>query len=296
MSFIDIEEGYSYIITVVIVGHGCVINTEPSQKYNIELHSSQHHKDLQVIYQSRMESIWLPTEYSSIYRQDNPYIDKKELVFSGLPYEKVISEYPPAAISKFLEKGCDFFLEGFGLRNAGIWLISIHKRDPRGNIYEYIYPKEKKMAVNLYNIYAIKHIIDHINPSINFTELYDSIIKESHKISKDSLRTWNIELETDRKRIKYVRLTYLLDIIQKILGMNCNINLYDFTCSKVCLGYKKQSVRLSERESTYFKGGKKRKNRNKKRYIKNKKTKRKTKKRKTKKRKTKKRKTKKRKN
>ena len=270
----DIEGGYTYIVTIAITSHGCIITTNPSQNYNIRFHSATH-KDIIINEMTTERSSTLPFIFNNVFRKDKPSINNKHPShFNNLPYDKALAEN-----NSTLESIIDGTLTACGLfQTTGIWLVSVHRK-PIGsidNVYEYIYPN-KDLAINLFNINALKHFNDHFNSS-SFELLYDNLKQNNSKRNLTNNNYWKVELNDDKKnpRIKIIRLTYLLDLIKNIFGNNCQFNLFDYSCSEMCKYSNDNTRNIQQPELSlepYFKGGKYKKQR----YTKNKrKTRRKT--------------------
>jgi len=267
-SIFDIEGGYTYIVTIGITAHGCIITTNPEQKYNVQLHSATH-KDTIINEMTPARSSGLPSIFNSTFRKDHPNItDTHPAHFNELPYDKALSESTDV-LGKFI----DGALTACGLfKTAGIWLVSVHRKptETTDNVYEYIYPRDDIGMINLFNINALKHFNDHFNSS-SFEPLYNNLIKNNKKRSLTNSNSWNVELTDDKDnlRIKMIRLTYLLNLITNILGHNCHFNLFDYSCSVICNNSTDKIRTIKTQELSlepYFKGGKFKKRR----YTKNK--------------------------
>lgn len=229
----DIEGGYTYVVTIGITAHGCIITTNPTQNYNIHVHSATH-KDTIVNSMTAARSSTIPTILNNTFRKNRPTInDNHPSHFNELPYDKALGES-----SDILGRFIDGTLTACGLfKTTGIWLVSVHRKptESRDNVYEYIYPNDDIGIINLFNINALKHLNDHFNTS-SFEPLYNNIIQNNSKWTRTNSNYWNVELNDDKNnlRIKYIRLTYLLNLITNILGYNCHFNLFDYSCSGIC--------------------------------------------------------------
>ena len=122
----------------------------------------------------------------------------------------------------------------------GIYVISVHEKVD-ANQMSLIYPLER----NASNLDLIKRS-DFIQFARIFGKDGESILSEMNTISSDwppattsSLDNWKVTF-TQRLGffqkvygdISHIRLSYLVDIIQKIVGSDkCKLNLFDYSCS-----------------------------------------------------------------
>ena len=73
-----------------------------------------------------------------------------------------------------------------------------------------------------------------------------------------------------KDRIDLIRLSYLFDLIKKICGSNCKLNVYDYTCSIICNDNSNiQEIQqgliknIEEGKAPFFTGGRKKRTRRK---------------------------------
>ena len=250
----DIESGYTYIITIAITSHGCILTTNPTQNYNIQFHSSTH-KDITFTEMTPIESSVIPDHFFEVFRKDRPSItDKHPPHFNNLPYDKIIADN-----AGIIDTLLDTTLNLCGsFQTNGIWLVSVHRKptETLDNTYEYIYPNDDMGALNLFNIDALKHFNEHFSTN-SFKPLYDNL-KKNNSIRNNNNNTWNVQLNHDKTRIKLIRLTYILDLIKKILGYNCQFNVFDYSCSGMCLSSKDKMPNIQSQELSlqpYFSAG-----------------------------------------
>ncbi len=291
----DIESGYTYVITIAIIVHGCITTTVINNNYNIQLHSATHN-EIKVNKSSRNDDYDLRDIFNNTFRQSKPVIsDTHPPHFNTLPYDKIIGDY--------YNQGCSRFFNMLNLTTNGIWIISVHRKpsESTDNDYEYVYPTDTERHINLLNIEGFKDLSYFFNFNSEFSQIYQELINFDKINRKHRDKKWKVELNEDYTRIEFIRLTYLLDLFKKMFGLNCNFNVFDYSCSAMCSKYNQITPSIKPLElsdSPYFRAGrfiksKKRrylpapnvlfKNKTKK-YSKNKKNKRKSKKRKYKKR------------
>jgi len=251
----DIEGGFTYIITIAISTHGCVVSTLPSNKYNIQFHSVTH-KELEPYTSSRAETSELPRKFNDTFRKNIPNIDETHSYhYKMLPYEKIIADEK----NKF-EQICNSVFTFLGANvNPSVWLISVHRKITESeDDYEYIYPKPNDMYINLLNIKGLQHLSDTFNDNKNkFTEIKKELERNNKKLTdvNDGYYDWKIELNEDKTYIRTILLSYLLDLITNIMGKNCKLNIFDFSCSTKCTRSveKGPKIRIDETyEDPYF--------------------------------------------
>lgn len=236
------DSGESYVVTIAIITHGCIIDLNPPQNYDIRYYSATGDK-IGICYGNIFERSINHQELREHFRQDKPQHNPKHEQKDGtthtvdaisdyyhqIPYDKNIGKqgnkgFITNSINKVEE--CISPLVT-GDVPVGVWLISVHKKDTQNNIfnfepskYTYDYPEDKNMRINLLNIEGIKRL----------NKKYNNIPNLDDKLKNDAVTIEN-------GRIKVIRLSYLLDLIKDIMGNNCGLNVYDYSCSSGCIDY-----------------------------------------------------------
>jgi hypothetical protein len=249
----DIEAGYTYVITIAIIVHGCITTTVINKNYNIQFHSATHN-EIKGYVSSRHDDYHLRDRFNNTFRQSKPIIsDTHPPHFNNLPYDKIIGDY-------YNQHCVDRFFNMFSLTTNGIWIISVHRKpsESTDNDYEYVYPTDNGRYINLLNIDGFKDLSDVFNLNSDFSLIYQEMIKFDKNKLNHGDKNWKIELNADHTRIEYIRLTYFLDLLTKIFGIRCNFNVFDYSCSSMCreddeINSSIQSLELSD--SPYFKAG-----------------------------------------
>tara|TARA_B110000503_G_C7137726_1_gene409544 strand:- start:927 stop:1886 length:960 start_codon:yes stop_codon:yes gene_type:complete len=218
----DIESGEFHVVTIAIITHGCVTTTTPSNNYNIRYYNATGN-DLVPHRQTRVDALILPFQFNNSFRQDQPSGDGTNETnehnitsyFDTLPFDKYIGVQPTE--SSWINPDHLFnFITG-GFPQNGIWLISVHKQNVNEDDFTYDYPKVKSQHINLLSIEGFNMFKNYYNNGMDL----DNALK-------------NVKKSTDNKYIEIIRLSYLLDLIKQIIGENCGLNVYDFSCSINC--------------------------------------------------------------
>jgi hypothetical protein len=153
-------------------------------------------------------------------------------IFSTITIDKAFG----ATINSYFDKIMNCILPDV----IGIYVISVHEKVDVNTI-KLIYPLER----NVSNLDLLKRA-DFIQFANIFGKDGESILSEMNAISSDwppattsSLDNWKVTF-TQRLGffqkvygdISHIRLSYLVDIIQQIVGRNkCKLNLFDYSCS-----------------------------------------------------------------
>ena len=281
----------TFIVTIAIITHGCIIDTDSTQnQYDIRYYSatgdkintcngtvfgrSIHHDDL--------------IEY---FRHDNPSsnnnnstINEIPYYFDDMPYDKVIGKTENQG---FIDDCLDAIAPIFtGTTVIGVWVISVHKEkiiEKNKQLvkkYEYIYPTDKNRHINLFNIEGLKELNQIIGK--NKFNIRSELVENNKPLPKKennirNFQHWDVELNNTKERINYIRLSYLFDLIKKIAGNNCKLNVYDYTCSVNCNGCNNININnnqeikqglitgIEEGKMPFFTGGKRKTRKNRRR-------------------------------
>jgi hypothetical protein len=236
------------IITIGIITHGCIIDTDPKQnQYDLRYYSATGDKintcDGNVFGRSINHDNLI--EY---FRHDNPSkndnnstINEIPYYFDDMPYDKVIGK---SESQGFINDCVDAISPIFtGTTAIGVWLISVHKEkiiEKNKQLvkkYEYIYPTNKNQHINLFNIEGFKELNQIIGK--NKFNITSELVENNKPLPKKennirNFQHWDVELNNTKERINYIRSSYLFDLIKKIAGNNCKLNVYDYTCSINC--------------------------------------------------------------
>jgi hypothetical protein len=170
---------------------------------------------------------------------------RKGLLFGNVTYDKILS-------TTIANSGL------FGYMNPityveGIYLITIH----RGK--KLIYPTISNDIINLIYVDQLKKLADLFAKQIpdiqrsssefpNVTKYFDEEnnlrkkkdITEDVKLAKiednrkqlyDILNTWNLMLNSSQKKIEMIKLSFLVELIKKLISDDCILNLLDYSCN-----------------------------------------------------------------
>jgi hypothetical protein len=215
----DIESGVFHVVTIAIMAHGCVTTNIPSNNYNIRYYNATGNK-LVPHMQSKYHSLTIPFQINNSFRQDEPSgngINEQKITsyFDTLPFDKIISVRSTDILSRLF----DVYDNIIGFPHNGIWLNSVHKTAANENKFTYEYPEDKGLLINLSVIAGLNNFKDNYNPTMDLDK---------------ALNTPYVKKSSDNKRIEQIKLSYLLDLIKQIIGENCGLNVYDFSCSNNC--------------------------------------------------------------
>ena len=268
------------IITIAIITDGCIINLDTEQnKYDLRYYSATGDQT-NTCDGTLMDRSIYNQDLIKYFRQDNPSgkinsndtINEIPYYFDDMPYDKLIGKPENQGfISDCISTIAPIFT---GNTPVGIWLISVHKEQTIEKNkqlikkYEYIYPTDKEQYINLLNVAGF----DKFNQIIgkNKFSLITELIKNDKPIPKDennirNFHQWNVQLDNKKERINLIRLSYLFDLIKKMAGNNCKLNVYDYTCSIMCDNCNNnQKIKqglitgIEEGKMPFFTGGKRR--------------------------------------
>lgn len=221
------------VITLAITAHGCVttMDIDPNNEHNVR-YTSITNDNLDTTTLSPKDDVMNIYSLNRYFRKDTPDKLLSNLpYFDSLPYDK--------AFSGVSDKSSRVFNMLFSTiarlpTNLGIWVISVHKRrEPQPtNNYEYVFPKDIDQLTNLLNLNGLEQLNQTFNKIPNLKE---NIIRDEEK-RKHSNLSYIVKLNHDNTRIENIRLSYLLNLLQQIMGQKCNFNIYDFSCSSPCNG------------------------------------------------------------
>ena len=278
---IESKEDDNFIVTIAIITHGCIIDTDPKQnQYDLRYYSATGDKMNTCDGNSVGRSIY-HDDLIEYFRQDNPSrndnnntINELPDYFDDIPYDKVIGK---SENQGFINDCIDTIAPIFtGTTAVGVWLISVHKEkliEKNNQLvkkYEYIYPTNKNKHINLFNIEGFKEFNQIIGK--NKFNITSELVENNKPIPKKennirNFQHWDVELNNTKERINYIRLSYLFDLIKKIAGNNCKLNVYDYTCSINCndcnnINNNNQEIKqglitgIEEGKMPFFTGGK----------------------------------------
>jgi hypothetical protein len=234
-----------YIVTIAVITHGCIITTEPEQKYNIRLYNSTGN-NIDICVGNVLERSNHHDELKQFFRKDRPTPDPKntnEIVqliphpFDVMPYDKIIGPDNPELFDATIDNLSSIILSD---TPVGVWLISVHDIN-----HKLVFPntEQKDTHYNLLKIHFLNHLMFNFNKKKYFDE-HNYITKtlESKNIfppDKDNngirnFDNWNVTLNTEKTHIKFIRLSYLFDWLKYIFGDNVNLNVYDYSCTINC--------------------------------------------------------------
>ena len=249
----NIESGYNYIVTIALILHGCVLSKGNISIDNLTFNNATGN-NLKTTQFSTNDKKKLHQNIVNNFRKDEPVLDKNAFL-NVLPYDKVIGE---TSTNDHSYMNCDiinFIKKSIGLEMYGIYIISIHRKPSESieNNYEYLYPPNKDSIINIANLNGLKHLCDSFDENM-YKNIYKKLLLDNGEFETTS--NFNVELNSSLNHIKYIRLTYLLNIIKNIFGYNCHLNVYDYTCSIMC---KSPNNRGGKKRKTKRKTNKKRK-------------------------------------
>lgn len=256
----NIESGYCYVVTLALILHGCVISTDSIHIDNLTFNSITGNK-FELTHYSTDDKKKLHDNIINNFRKDQLIANKSDVLY----YDKIIGE---TSTKDYLYFNCDiikYIKKIIGLEMNGIFIISVHRKPCESieNNYQYIYPPNKDSIINIGNLQGLKHLCDFFDESI-FNNIYKQLLLDNSKFDNTNnfrnTNNFNIELNSNLNHINYIRLTYLLNLLKNIFGYNCHLNVYDYTCNRLC-------------KSSNNKGGKKRKTKRKRKTNKKRKSK-----------------------
>jgi len=244
---VESNDDDTFIVTIAIITHGCIINVDPEQnQYDLRYYSATGDKTNTCDGNIAGRSIY-NDDLIEYFRQDNPSgndnntINEIPYYFDDIPYDKVIGKPENQG---FITDCIDTIAPIFtGNTVIGVWLISVHKEktiEKNKQLvkkYEYIYPTNKNQHINLLNIEGFERFNQIIGK--NKFNITSELVKNNKPLPKKennirNFQQWNVQLDNKEERINLIRLSYLFDLIKKIGGNNCKLNVYDYTCSVMC--------------------------------------------------------------
>jgi hypothetical protein len=239
----DSIDNPNYTITIAIITHGCVLNTDLNDDYNIELYNATGNK-MDVCEKTYLDFDNEHIKLLEYYRMDTPIPEEKEY-FNKIPYDKKLGK------------------NTYGITDlyAGIWLVSVHNSENK-----LVFPREKLLdrRFNLLNLEFLNHLFYDFNrdkwfqKQVEFATKEDSDkpcikiqeynpIKEDFKVHKlpekdnegyRNVAEWNGDVSVNDvenpTHIDKIRFSYLLDRLKYIFGDNVKFRIYDYSCTTPC--------------------------------------------------------------
>ena len=220
-------------------------------------------RELDNLFQKELTSLTSPileeyaktqkTTYRKILEKEEDIEDKENIcqVINNITYDKIIGTYmcSTSSIFSYISSTC------FG--NYNIYIISIHEAISPNN-YKLIFPlsledKRRNNIENLDNLRYIsknffgKNLIDLKQFSSDFPvyrieEEKIKLLSEEESVKKQLIQELKqkVKMETNnymitviRNKIENIKLSVLVEIIKQMIGDNCYINLFDYTCNTV---------------------------------------------------------------
>lgn len=268
----DSIDNPNYTITIAIITHGCVLNTDLNDDYNIELYNATGNK-MDVCEKTYLDFDNEHIKLLEYYRMDTPIPEEKEY-FNKIPYDKKLGK------------------NTYGITDlyAGIWLVSVHNSENK-----LVFPREELFdrRFNLLNLEFLNHLFYDFNrdkwfqKQVEFATKEDSDkpcikiqeynpIKEYLKVHKlpekdnegyRNVAEWNGDVSVNDvenpTHIDKIRFSYLLDSLKYIFGDNVKFRIYDYSCTVPCNDKDDIKIKVpltrSNRVSNIKNGGKRRK-------------------------------------
>lgn len=238
----DSIDNPNYTITIAIITHGCVLNTDLNDDYNIELYNATGNK-MDVCEKTYLDFDNEHIKLLEYYRMDTPIPEEKEY-FNKIPYDK------------FLGKNTYGITDSY----AGIWLVSVHNSENK-----LVFPRKELLdrRFNLLNLEFLNHLFYDFNrdkwfqkqvefatkkdpkPCINIDE-YNPIKEDFLEVHKPppeknnegyrNFAEWNVSVNNKKNptHIDKIRFSYFLDRLKYIFGDNVKFRIYDYSCTIPC--------------------------------------------------------------
>ena len=227
----NLETGYNYVVTIALLLHGCIISTDSINVHNLTFNNVTGDEFQETLF-STNEKNKLHEKMKNNFRKDQLIINNKDS-YNVLPYDKIIGE---TSINDNSYLNCDivnYIKKAIGLEMNGIFIISVHRKPSESinNNYQYLYPPNKYSIINIANLDGLKHLCDSFDENI-YNNIYQKLLLDNGELGNTT--KFDVELNTKKNHIKYIRLTYLLNLIKNIFGYYCHLNVYDYTCSIIC--------------------------------------------------------------
>jgi hypothetical protein len=224
----NLETGYNYVVTIALLLHGCIISTNSILIDNLTFNNVTGNK-FEMTHFSTNDKKKLHDNIKNNFRKDQLIANNSNV----LPYDKIIGETSPQDHSYLNCDIVNYIKKVIGLEMNGIFIISVHRKPSESieNNYQYLYPPKKNSIINIGNLQGLKHLCDSFDENI-YNNIYQKLLLDNGKFGNSN--NFNLELNSTLNHIKYIRLTYLLNLLKNIFGFNCHLNVYDYTCSIMC--------------------------------------------------------------
>ena len=235
------EGGTEYIVTIAIITHGCITDTDSLPKYNIRLYNATG-DNMQSCDGNLLTRSTHHEELNKFFRKDHPIPDPTNATvksiphyFDTMPYDKILGHENQKSVDYIIEKGLSLFTKD---PPVGIWLISVHDMN-----HKLIFPQDpykKEDQFNLLNINLLNTLNYIFNKEQFFSDhnyITETLINDENPIPESrNFNGWNVNLNNkkDPTHITFIRLSYFLNWLKYIFGNNVNLNVYDYSCTMTC--------------------------------------------------------------
>jgi hypothetical protein len=162
-------------------------------------------------------------------------------LFDNVTFDKVISNQSPTIVSRLLKQL---------FPTDGVFVISVHKQVSSNNL-QLVYPLSgMKRNLNLYDLSDFQEFANLFRSKIQLPiEEMSRLSSNLHAIVKrcadnteqtreqikqntrEQISRWKLTLSRDETFIIEIRLSYLLQLIKYVVGNECKINIFDYSCS-----------------------------------------------------------------
>ena len=235
------EGGTEYIVTIAIITHCCITDTDSLPKYNIRLYNATG-DNMQSCDGNLLTRSTHHEELNKFFRKDHPIPDPTNATvksiphyFDTMPYDKILGHENQKSVDYIIEKGLSLFTKD---PPVGIWLISVHDMN-----HKLIFPQDpykKEDPFNLLNINLLNTLNYIFNKEQFFSDhnyITETLINDENPIPESrNFNGWNVNLNNkkDPTHITFIRLSYFLNWLKYIFGNNVNLNVYDYSCTMTC--------------------------------------------------------------
>lgn len=175
-------------------------------------------------------------------------------LYNNVTIDKILTTNSTESQSTYWDRLC------YLAEVQGIFLVSIHEKREE-NDYKLIYPKELEKGKNL-NLLKVSdfdefaHMFNKDLPDLNaLSEVFSieefktrktditndrsltdnqkkQMIRQQDVQIYDTIKSWNIQMENPRT-IEAIKLSVLVKLIKNIVGPECKLNIFDYSCSNV---------------------------------------------------------------
>jgi len=162
-------------------------------------------------------------------------------LFHNVTFDKIISNISHGGVSHLLKHL---------FPTDGVFVVSVHKQVSSNNL-KLVYPlPDMKPNLNLYNLSEFQEFsnlfprkrrlpIEEMSMlSNNLHEIVkrcaDNVEQTGEQIkqnTREQISIWKLTLSSDERSIIEIRLSYLLQLIKYVVGDECKINIFDYSCS-----------------------------------------------------------------